>query len=122
MIEIDTEIEDTHWLQESLFALYDKNEGIATAYLQKALALIENNLPSQTEDDWWRFAAVVHQLAYSPWLSTQLEKTGMDVVLTPYYVAINALAAKDSEGYLNSKAVEIREPARMIVEKIKFFL
>jgi len=49
-------------------------------------------------------------------------------VLSPYYTAIQALeiekqdsknGKKDAEIYLKNRAVEISEPARIIIEKIK---
>jgi hypothetical protein len=55
-------------------------------------------------------------LGYGNWLLTILEETGYDIILSPYFVAIKAMNEKDSEGYLNSKAVEIREPAMKLIE------
>jgi hypothetical protein len=57
-----------------------------------------------------------------------LEEKGYDVVLSPYYTAIQALeienqdsknGKENAEIYLNNRAVEISEPARKIVEKIR---
>jgi tetratricopeptide (TPR) repeat protein len=121
-IEIEKGVEDSHCINEALFALYDRNEGIAALHLQKALSVIKDKLPNKTQDDWWRFAAIVHQLGYGNWLLTQLEINQFDIILAPYYVAIKALSEKNSEGYLNSKAVEIRESARLVLEKIKAVL
>lgn len=41
------------------------------------------------------------------------------IILSPYYVAIKAMNEKDTEGYLNSKALEIREPAIRLIEIMK---
>lgn len=115
-LEIDKNVEDSYWLNKVLFELYKRNEGIAKDYIEKAFKRIEKTLPFNTQDDWWRFGAVAIKLRYGNWLLSILEENGFDTVLAPYYVAIKALTEKDSEGYLNSKAVEIRDPARKIME------
>jgi tetratricopeptide (TPR) repeat protein len=111
--------EDSYWLNKSLFELYKKNQGLAQDFLVKAFKSIETQLPNNTQDDWWRFGAVVNKLGYGNWLLQILEENDLDTILAPYYVAIKALTEKDSEGYLNSKAVEIKEPARKIMEIMK---
>ncbi|NOU17944.1 MAG: tetratricopeptide repeat protein [Bacteroidales bacterium] len=118
-IEIDEAVEDSHWLNKTLFELYKRNEGLAKNYFIKALEIIDNNLPISTQDDWWRFGAVVNKLGYNSWLVSIFEKTGYDIILSPYYVAVKAMNEKDTEGYLNSKAVEIREPVRKLIEIMK---
>lgn len=118
-LDLDVEIEDSYWLNKSLFELYKRNEGIAKENLEKGLEKLDNGFLDNTQDDWWRFGAVVIKLGYGNWLLSILEDNGFDTVLAPYYVAIKALTEKDSEGYLNSKAVEIREPARRIMEIMK---
>ncbi|MFM9825580.1 tetratricopeptide repeat protein [Flavobacterium sp.] len=118
-LKIDETVEDSYWLNKSLFELYKRNEGIAKEYLEKALNKLEKTLPFNTQDDWWRFGAVVIKLGYGNWFLSILEENGFDTILAPYFVAIKALTEKDSEGYLNSKAVEIREPARKIMEIMK---
>lgn len=118
-LNLESEIEDSYWLNKSLFELYKRNEGIAKECLEKALNKLEKMLPFNTQDDWWRFGAVVLKLGFGNWSLTILEEKGFDTILAPYYVAIKALTEKDSEGYLNSKAVEIREPARKIMEIMK---
>ncbi len=117
--EIDKEVEDSYWLNKTLFDLYKKNEGIAKDNLKNALSNIDNKLSSNTQDDWFRFGAVTTKLGYGNWLLAILEENGFDIILAPYYVAIKALTEKDNEGYLNSKAVEVREPARKIMEIMK---
>lgn len=118
-IEIDEDLEDTYWLQKTLFELYKRNEGSAKGFLENALNKIENKLPDNTQDDWWRFGSVVTKLGYSDWLLNIMEENGFDLILSPYYVAIKAMNEKDMEGYLNSKAVEIREPAKKLIEIMK---
>jgi tetratricopeptide (TPR) repeat protein len=115
-LEIISEIEDSYWLNKTLFELYKRNEGIAKEYIEKAFNRLEKTLPSNTQDDWWRFGAVIIKLGYANWFLSILEYNGFDTILAPYYVAIKALTEKDSEGYLNSKAVEIRDPARKIMK------
>ncbi len=112
----------TFYLHSALFAFYDKNLGIASEEFQKALEHTDGDLPSNTQDDWWRFAAVTHKIGYGQEVLNTLEKTGYDIQLRPYYVAIKALGEKDSKAYLNSVAVEVREPAEVIMEKIKRYL
>lgn len=118
-LEIIPEIEDSYWLNKSLFELYKRNEGIAREHLVKAFNRLEKVLPANTQDDWWRFGGVVFKLGYGNWFLSILEENGFDMVLAPYYVAIKALTERDSEGYLNSRAVEIRDPARKIMEIMK---
>ena len=115
-LEIDEMVADSYWLNKTLFELHKRNEGIAKEDFEKALSKLEKTLPVNTQDDWWRFGAVASKLGYGNWLSSILEDNGFDTILAPYYVAIKALTEKDSEGYLNSKAVEIRDPARKIME------
>lgn len=103
-------------LNQVIFDLYDKNEGLAQEHLQKAFAKIENQLPPNTQDDWWRFGAVVHKMGYTQWFLNNLEQQGFDVQLAPYYVALKAMIAANPSGYLNSKAVEIREPAQKLMQ------
>ncbi|HFG0565489.1 TPA: ATP-binding protein [Flavobacterium psychrophilum] len=111
--------EDSYWLNKTLFELYKKNQGVADEYLINALKRIDDKLPNNTQDDWWRFGGVVTKLGYGNWFLNILEKNEFNTILAPYYVAIKAITEKDGEGFLNSKAVEIREPARKIMEIMK---
>jgi tetratricopeptide (TPR) repeat protein len=115
-LEIEDRLEDSYHLNKSLFELYEKNRGLAKDYLLKALAKIESELPDHTQDDWWRFGAVVTKLNYGNWLCAVLEETENNIKLAPYYVAIKAMSVKNREGYLNSKSVELREPAKKLIE------
>ncbi len=112
------EFEDTRHLHAALFALYDKNLGIAATELEKALQVVDNALPPNTQDDWWRFAAAAHRLGYAREVLAVMEKTGHDIAIRPFYEAVKTLA-EGSDNYLNSVAVEVREPAKMILEKIR---
>ncbi len=118
-LHIADDFEDSYWLNKSLFDLYKKNEGVAKESLNKALAKIETGFPENTQDDWWRFGSIAVKLGYGNWLATILEECGYDIVLSPYYVAIKAMTEKNPEAYLISKAVEIREPARKLIEIMK---
>jgi len=120
-LQIEEKFEDSYWLNKTLFELYKQNKGIANDYILKALEKIKKHLPQNTQDDWWRFGAVATKLGYGRWFTDILEEKGFDIILSPYYVAIKAMNEKDTEGYLNSKAVEIREPARKIMEIMKSY-
>lgn len=111
-------VEDSWHLQRALFAYYDKNLGFAAVELGNALKVIGSALPPFTKGDWWRFAAAAHRLGYSREVLAVMEKTGHDIVLRPFYEAIKTLA-EGSDNYLNSVALEVREPARMILEQIR---
>jgi tetratricopeptide (TPR) repeat protein len=118
-LHVENEFMDTYWLHQALFELYKSNSGQAKESLEKALNHIGDQLPQNTQDDWWRFGAIVNKLGYGNWLLAVLEEKGYDTILAPYYVAIKAMNEKDREGYLNSKAVEIREPARMLMDYLE---
>lgn len=113
------ELVDSYWLNDALFAFYDQNIGIAKQSFQKALEQIHGELPDNTQDDWWRFAAVAHKLGHTQAILDTMKERGFDIQLRPYYVAIEALSVKNGDAFLKSKAVEIREAAALILEKIK---
>ena len=116
------ELKDSYYLNAALFDLYDKNAGLAEKNLINALDYIGEKLPLNTQDDWWRFAAVTHKLGYNQWLLNNLEEKGYDKILSPYYVAIKSFSIDESSKYLNSKAVEIRDAAKIVLNKIKRYL
>jgi len=118
-IVMDETIADSYWLNKALFELYKRNEGSAKEYFEKALENIHDKLPHNTQDDWWRFGAIVTKLGFGNWAVSILKEHGYDIILSPYYVAIKAMNEKDTEGYLNSKALEIREPAIRLIEIMK---
>jgi tetratricopeptide (TPR) repeat protein len=115
-LPIEKELEDSYWLNKTLFDLYNKNEGFAKENLNKALSYFKNEFPNNTQVDWYRFAAVATKLGYGKWFLNILEEKSYDVILAPYFVAIKAVNEPDKEKYLNSKAIEITEPARKIIE------
>jgi len=121
-IDDENDTNDSYWLNKSLFDLYKRNEGNANESFLNALSKIDSTLPENTRDDWWRFGAIVTKLGYGNWLLSIFEEKGLDIILSPYYVAIKALNVKDAEGYLNSKAIEIREPAMKLMEIMKYYM
>ena len=113
------ELKDSHFLNKALFAYYEKNAGIAKGFIIEALDEIDNSLPSNTQDDWWRTAATIVKLGYGTHFLQTLSENGYDVILRPYYVAIQALIRKNSDLFFNSIAAEVREPAKKILEMMK---
>ena len=61
-------------VNKSLFELHKRNEGIAKEDLEKALNKVDQTLPRTTQDDWWRFGAVVIKLGYGTWFLCILEE------------------------------------------------
>ena len=105
------EIQDTAYLHEAIFDLYDKNWGISAGFWKQALGEIEDKLPHHTQDDWQRSAAVAVKLGYGQNLMALLEETGHHRQLRPFYEAIKALTI-NSEDYLRTQvAAEVREVA-----------
>jgi len=121
-IESENDTNDSYWLNKTLFDLYKRNEGNANESILNALSKIKTTIPDSTRDDWWRFGAIVTKLRYGNWLLAIFEEKGFDIILSPYYVALKAMNVKDAEGYLNSKAVEIRDPAMKLIEIMKNYL
>jgi len=124
--EIKDKLEtDVRFLQETLFELHSRNEGIAKAFLLEAIESIKKELPKSTIDSWYYFAAICLNLKYSEWFLKILKEEGCDNILAPYYVAVQALEFEQKENqaraelYLRNRAIEIAEPARIIMEEIK---
>ncbi|MDR0506560.1 MAG: hypothetical protein LBH32_07065 [Dysgonamonadaceae bacterium] len=120
-----------YYIHKSAFELGKRNEGLAKEYLLQSFAILEKDdkIQSIANDDCWRkFASVVIQLGYGSWLLAVLEEKGYDIVLSPYYTAIQALEIEQTENaetaeiYLRNQAVEKSEPARVIMTKIKKYL
>jgi hypothetical protein len=122
-----------YYIQKTLFELHAQNQGIAKVFLLQAFEILEkeNKLLSMANEYWWaRFGNVVIDLSYGSWLLDILEEKNYDIILLPYYTAIQALeiekqdsknGQKDAEIYLKNRAIEINEPARMIIERIKAY-
>jgi hypothetical protein len=120
-----------YYLHKTLFELHEQNKGSAKEYLSQAFDVLEkeNKVASIANDHWWaKFGGVVIDLGYGAWLLAVLEEKGYDVVLSPYYTAIQALeiekqdGQKDAEVYLKNRAIEISEPARKIIDKMKRYM
>jgi tetratricopeptide (TPR) repeat protein len=123
-----------YYLHKALFELYKKNNGFAREYLLQAFVILEkeDKISSVASMYWWiRFGAIVINLGCGSWLISILEEKGYNIILSPYYTAIQALeierqegktGKKDAEIYLNNRAVEISDPAKIIVEKMKEYL
>jgi tetratricopeptide (TPR) repeat protein len=124
---------DNRFLQETLFELHNRNEGLAKEYLLQALQSIEKELPISTINIWYDFAAICLDLKYGEWLLAILEETRFDKNLAPYFVAIRAILIEKQECkndkekaenkekaeiYLKNRAIEIAEPARIIIKRI----
>ncbi len=116
------QIRDSYLLNQSLFAYYDKNIGIAEKYLSEAMNCIENKIPELTIDDWYRAFAVIFKLNYVDSLLGVFRQTGYDIILKPLYIALEALGVHNDKNFITSVAAEIREPAERILEKLERYL
>jgi len=117
-------VKDSYYLNLSLFALYDKKEEGAKLTIIKALSEINDRLPFDTQDDWWRYAAIINRLSHTEWFLEILKNNDFDIVLAPYYEAIKTFTLKENEidSYLSTKALEIREAAYLVIDKIKQYM
>jgi len=122
LMGVPDEVEDSYWLNASLFELYDSNLGTAKEHLFKALKITNGRFPVITQDDWWRYAAVSIRLGYGEAVLDTIKENGYDIELRPYYVAIQSLIIEHGTAFLNSIAVEIRDVAEDIAERIKRFM
>jgi len=121
------------YLEKTLFELYKRNEGLAKEFLIQAFEVLEreDTLASvANQNRWTRFGNIVIKLRYGSWLLAVLKEKNYDVVLSPYYTAIEALeieqrdsknGKKHAEIYLKNRAIEISNPARIIIDRIKKF-
>jgi tetratricopeptide (TPR) repeat protein len=124
-------------LNQSLFNLYKQDLGQAKDKFHEISSFIKDDCPYFTkytggnDDEWCRYAAIVINLNYGSWFLQILEEKGYDISLSPYYTAIKALeiekqdsknGKKNAEIYLKNRAIEISEPARMIMEKIRKYM
>lgn len=109
-------------LNRSIFDLYDSNIGSAKVYLRKALLKIKEGKIKNLQKDWQYFVGIALRLGYGQEVLNILNENDYKMMLRPYYVAIQSLLAKDSEAFLNSIAVEVREVAADLAERIKRFM
>ena len=122
------------YLDKTLFELYKRNEGLAKEHLLRAFEVLEkeNELSSMANDYYWIiFGSVIINLGYSSWLLAVLKEKGYDIVLSPYYTAIQALeieaqdnknGKENAEIYLKNVATEICAPARIIIDKMRGYM
>ena len=120
-------------LQKTLFELHQQNQGIAKGHLLQAFEVLEkeNQISTVANEYWWaEFGYAVIKSGYGSWLLAVLEEKDYDVLLSPYYTAIQAMVIekqdrkngeKQAETYLKNRAVEISEPAWIIIEKMKSY-
>lgn len=117
-----------YFLNKAGFELYNQNIGLAKNSLLQAFEILEkdNKLITLANEHWWiKFGSIVVKLGYVSWLVEIFEERGYDVVLSPYYTAIQALRIEQKENienadlYLKNRAIEIGDPAKLIIEKIK---
>jgi len=118
-------------LHKALFELHKENKGLAMEYLLQAFEILEkeDKISSIAGMYWWiRFGSVVIKLDCSSWLISILEEKGYNIILSPYYTAMQALEIEHQDGkeaaeiYLNNRAVEISNPAKEIIEKMKRYM
>ena len=117
-------------LDQALFELQNKNENLAQKHFLQAFEDLEkeNKIASMAKESCWvRFGYDAIDLGYGSWLLAILEEKGYDIVLSPYYTALQAVeiekqdsknSKKDAEIYLKNRAVEISGLARVIISKI----
>jgi len=118
-----------YYLHKALFELNNKNNGFAREYLLQAFKILEKEDKISSIANmysWIRFGSVVIKLGCSSWLISILEEKGYNIILSPYYTAIKTLEIEQQDGkknaeiYLNNRASEISNPAKIIVEKIMY--
>jgi Flp pilus assembly protein TadD len=117
--EVSEEAKDSYYLNKALFSFYEKNIGIAEDFLKKAINHLDKCLLPFLNSDWYQSAAIIIKLGYGTNLLTILSSNGHDIILRPFYVAIEALTKKEEDLFLNSIAAEVREPAKKIMEMMK---
>lgn len=109
---------DRYKLNQALFELYKKNNGLASEYFKKALHTFTDTLPAENMDLWIYFAKTVIQIQEASWLTHQLETEGYDTILAPYYHAVKLFTQKNPETYLDTIAKEIRDIAQEMAHKM----
>jgi tetratricopeptide (TPR) repeat protein len=110
-IYIKSEVEDTAYLHNAIFTLYNNNWGTSADFWKQALEQIEDKIPNKTKDDWQRSAAVAVKLGYGKNLMELLEETGHSRIFRPFYEAIKALTLNDEDYLRTQVAAEVREVA-----------
>ncbi|MCY2989435.1 MAG: hypothetical protein NTY19_16405 [Planctomycetota bacterium] len=80
-------------------------------------SLINDRLPPDSRDDWFRASAVLLHLGFGEGLVALLEQSGADVTLLPWFAAVRAHALGDRRHLLNLP-VEARPSAEQIFDEI----
>ncbi len=123
-----------YYLNKTIFELDNQNKGLAKESLLQAFEVLEkeDKLAAAANQYWLiQFGSNIIKKECGPWLLAVLEEKGYDIVLSPYYTAIQALeierqnsknSKKDAEIYLKNRAVEISEPARTLIEKMRKYM
>ncbi len=107
-------------LHFALFAAYEKNWGIVTEHLGKALGLIADYaaIPALIFPAWMRATAVLLHLGYGAELLKFLDARPESQRLRPWYEAIRAHIRGDRR-YLRNIPVEMQEVAGLLFDQIK---
>jgi len=113
---------DSYKINKALFAIHENNLGIASTELKEALNIIKDGMKPDTQDDWFRASAVIHKMGHTLWFVKILDDLGFDKILAPFRIANQALIEDESMDYIQSKAVELRESAIQILERIELLL
>jgi len=122
------------FLDKTLSELYNQNKGLAREHVLQAFEILEKEKKISTiaNNNWWaKFGSIVINLNYGLWLLDILKDKNYDIVLSPFYTAIQALkiekhdsknGKEKAELYLKNRAIEISDPARTIIEKMKKYM
>jgi tetratricopeptide (TPR) repeat protein len=109
---------DTTHLQETLFAAYDSNWGLASEALTNALTIRSGGFSSMNSDDWLRASAVLLHLNYGAELLDLLKERGDTARLRPWVEALRAHELGDRRA-LQNIAPEIRTTAEVFYDGIE---
>jgi hypothetical protein len=109
---------DTQALHEALFYAYDNKWEMVCAALQQAWDIIDGQLPPSTRDDWFRASAVLLHLDFGERFVEFLSKSGAEVLMLPWFAAVQAHSLGDKRHLLNLP-VEARPAAEQIFDRIE---
>lgn len=110
---------DSFPLNQMLFSYYNNELSAAEGHIRKAMESLEAFFPPHTRKHWWRSAAVVVRLGYGQHFLNQLSMHRFEILIRPYFVAIQALMSQQPDLFLNGVAQEVREPARKMLDFMK---
>lgn len=118
-IRKEEEATDRYQLNLTLFELYKKNKGLASAYLKNALNTLADTIPIEKMDFWIYFAQIVIRIQEVDWLTERLEAEGYSTTLAPYYHAVKLFTQKNPDTYLDTIAKEIRDIAQEMAQRMR---